>query len=91
MGNPVQPLRGSPEHSAISFYNGPISYVDVGASSGWVAEGIDKHYGIQRGILIEPQPARCSELRQRFADNRFSIHHALVIGIIPFTQVRRNV
>jgi FkbM family methyltransferase len=53
---------------------GPISYIDVGASSGWVAEAIDRHYGIKRGILIEPQPARCAELRQRFADPRFSVH-----------------
>ena len=52
--------------------------MDVGASSGWVAEAIDKHYGIQRGILIEPQPARCAELRLRFADPRFSVHQCAV-------------
>jgi FkbM family methyltransferase len=57
---------------------GPISYVDVGASSGWVAEAIDKHYGVRRGILIEPQPARCAELRRRFADPRFSVHQCAV-------------
>jgi FkbM family methyltransferase len=57
---------------------GPISYVDVGASSGEVAEAIDKHYGVRRGILIEPQPARCAELGQRFADPRFSIHQCAV-------------
>ena len=57
---------------------GPINYVDVGASSGWTAEAIDKHYGIRRGLLIEPQPARCAELRQRFADPHFSVYQCAV-------------
>ena len=57
---------------------GPIGYVDVGASSGGVADAIDKHYGIRRGILIEPQPARCAELRQRFEEPRFSVYQCAV-------------
>lgn len=53
---------------------GPISFVDIGASAGEVTAAVDAHYGVRRGLLVEPQPARCGELRQRFADPRFSVH-----------------
>lgn len=52
----------------------PIAYIDVGASVGDVAAAIQKQYGIKRGILIEPQPARCRQLRQRFDGLQLSIH-----------------
>jgi len=54
--------------------SGPVSYVDVGASVGSVARSVDAHYGVRRGILVEPQPARCLELTRRFPGPQFSVH-----------------
>ena len=54
--------------------SGPINYVDVGASSGFFAEAIQRQYGVERGVLIEPQPARCEELRAGFKAPCFSVH-----------------
>src|SRR5580704_12405939 len=51
---------------------GPINYVDVGASAGNVAASVEAQYGIKRGLLVEPQPARCEELRHRFATAKYS-------------------
>jgi len=52
---------------------GPIDLIDVGASSGNFAESIDKFCGVNRAILVEPNPRRCEELRTRFSKDRFTI------------------
>jgi FkbM family methyltransferase len=54
--------------------SGPLNYVDVGASVGSVARSVDAQYGVRRGILVEPQPARCLELKRSFSAPRFSVH-----------------
>ena len=54
--------------------SGPINVVDIGASEGRVTAALDAHYGVRRGLLVEPQPARCEQLRRRFPDPRYSIH-----------------
>lgn len=52
----------------------PITFVDIGASAGDVAKSVELHYGVRRGILIEPQPSRCQELKRRFQEPRFSVY-----------------
>lgn len=56
----------------------PIIFVDVGASAGDVAKSLELHYGVRRGILIEPQPGRCRELKQRFQEPHFSVHQCAI-------------
>jgi FkbM family methyltransferase len=46
----------------------PITLVDVGASVGEFAAGIQKQFGLRRALLIEPQPERCGGLRETFAE-----------------------
>jgi len=53
--------------------SGPLNYIDVGASEGSVAAAVDAQYGVKQGILIEPQPSRCEQLRRRFPDATFSV------------------
>ena len=55
-------------------HSGPINYVDVGASVGDVAGSVDTHFGIGRGLFVEPQPERCQQLVERFPAPRFSVH-----------------
>lgn len=52
---------------------GPVSLVDVGASSGGFVHSIDKFCGIRQALLIEPIPNRCAQLRSRFAQRHFEI------------------
>ena len=50
-----------------------ITLVDIGASNGEFSAAIQDHCGIRLAVLIEPQPQRCRELKERFADERFLI------------------
>jgi FkbM family methyltransferase len=52
----------------------PLNFIDVGASAGDVAAAVDAHYGVKQGVLIEPQPSRCEQLRRRFPAARFTVH-----------------
>jgi FkbM family methyltransferase len=52
---------------------GPISLIDVGASSGDFSESIIKFCGVRKGLLIEPIPRRCEELRAKFTGGNFEI------------------
>ncbi len=44
----------------------PITLVDVGASIGDFTMSIQKHFGLRRALIVEPQPSRCMELSRRF-------------------------
>lgn len=44
----------------------PVSLVDVGASQGDFAKGIQRHFGLRRALLIEPQPTHCAQLLGAF-------------------------
>ena len=46
--------------------NGPITLIDIGASSGEFAASLDRFCGVKEALLIEPIPARCGELKRRF-------------------------
>lgn len=56
----------------------PITFVDVGASSGSFAATVLAHCGIRRALLVEPQPSRCRELEARFAGRDFTIRECAV-------------
>jgi len=46
---------------------GPITFVDIGASTGEFTEAVRKYCGLRRALLIEPQPALAARLPTRFA------------------------
>jgi FkbM family methyltransferase len=46
--------------------SGPITIVDVGASSGEFVHSMSRFCGIRQALLVEPIPYRCQELRTRF-------------------------
>src|ERR1700722_7979485 len=52
---------------------GAISLIDIGASSGDFSESIIKFCGVRNGLLIEPIPRRCEELRAKFTRDNFEI------------------
>ncbi len=53
-----------------------ISLIDVGAHQGNFTTGIDNLCGIDRGVLVELQPARAALLRQQFLPPRFQVVQA---------------
>jgi FkbM family methyltransferase len=55
-----------------------IMLVDVGAHEGSFTRSIDNICSVSRGILIEPQPARASELRTDFPAPRFAVVEAAI-------------
>jgi len=57
---------------------GPITLVDVGASSGDFAANLDKFCGIKHALLVEPIPMRGEELKLRFRKPRFIVVTAAV-------------
>jgi len=59
----VTRFRGSP----------PIVLVDVGASKGDFTHIASQFCEVEKALLIEIQPKRCEELRQRFPGDRFQI------------------
>lgn len=73
-GIPFNPYRV--ESGIVEFLpvGAPIVYVDVGASAGTFAHNIEQHYGIRRGVFIEPQPDRCAELRAKFPGPQYSVY-----------------
>jgi FkbM family methyltransferase len=65
----------------------PISLIDVGAASGEFTAAILDHCGIERALLVEPQPDRARELAERFADPRVVVRQCAVsdrAGQMPF-------
>src|SRR5688572_12864330 len=46
----------------------PITLIDIGASSGQFTGTVIDHCGITRALLVEAQPTRYRELRERFHD-----------------------
>lgn len=52
----------------------PIVVVDVGANEGSFSRAIAEYCGIEKGVLVEPIPARARELRKTFPDNAFAIY-----------------
>ena len=52
----------------------PINLVDVGASTGEFAATIERYCGVRNAVLIEPQPERATELRERFPSPNFYIN-----------------
>lgn len=51
----------------------PIALIDVGASNGTFCGELDKFVGVRRGLLVEPIPARCDELRNHYPAGAFDI------------------
>jgi FkbM family methyltransferase len=49
-----------------------VSVIDVGASTGTFTLAIDQYYGVQRALLIEPQPKRIEEMKATLTGPRFS-------------------
>ena len=56
----------------------PIAVIDIGASSGDFTARVIDHCGVTRALLVEAQPARCQELRDRFHETGFIIEHCAV-------------
>lgn len=54
----------------------PISLVDVGAHQGEFTRSLEAMCGIERGVLIEPQPAKAARLREMFPISRFQVLEA---------------
>jgi FkbM family methyltransferase len=50
-----------------------ITLIDVGASKGDFTESMCRFCGVSKALLIEVQPKRCEELRQRFSQPTFQI------------------
>jgi FkbM family methyltransferase len=51
----------------------PITLVDVGASRGEFTQSLSNFCGVRKALLVEIQPARCDELRQRFPNPSFHV------------------
>ena len=57
----------------------PVTLVDIGANRGDFAATIEAHCGIRRALLVEPQPARCEELRGRFPTPAFHVRNCALL------------
>jgi FkbM family methyltransferase len=67
--------------------HGPVTVIDVGASSGFFMEAVAKHHAIKRGFLIEPLAHRCNELRTRFSEPVFTVMQCAAAeskGVVEF-------
>jgi FkbM family methyltransferase len=51
----------------------PINLVDIGASTGEFTASVQEYCGIRRALLVEPQPKRVAELKERFPESRFEV------------------
>jgi len=51
----------------------PMTLVDVGARTGEFVRVIEKYCGIERAVLVEPQPEHAAFLRQNFPAPRFAV------------------
>ncbi|MBD2150278.1 FkbM family methyltransferase [Pseudanabaena sp. FACHB-1277] len=56
----------------------PLSVIDIGASRGTFTQSLQIVYGIKKGLLIEPQPILCDQLKQKFADPQFVIYECAI-------------
>ncbi len=52
--------------------NQKITMIDVGASTGHFTSSMDRYCGVERALLIEPQPKRVELMKARLPGNRFS-------------------
>ena len=67
-----------------------LAVIDVGAHEGLFTEGIDRLFGIQKGILVELQPSKIDNLRRRFPSPRFKVVNAAVSNVIGAMDVEIN-
>jgi FkbM family methyltransferase len=51
----------------------PVTLVDIGASEGAFTSAVERHCGVRRGLLVEPQPALRERLRARFQSPQFRV------------------
>jgi FkbM family methyltransferase len=58
----------------------PLHYVDVGAFHGYFFETVKDEVNISSAILIEPQPALASELRQKYGNDKSVLIFDTVLG-----------
>jgi FkbM family methyltransferase len=58
--------------------NQPLSLIDVGASRGEFSESLRQVYGLNKALLIEPQPILCTGLRNRFKNSKMIIYECAV-------------
>ena len=64
-----------------------LSIIDIGAFEGGFAESIERMCGLERAILIEPQPDLATKLRKNFSGGKYSVIEAAVgdrEGVIEF-------
>jgi len=54
----------------------PISLIDVGASQGEFTLALQRYCGLRKAMLIEPQPLRIAELKEKFQGSGFLINCA---------------
>ncbi len=52
---------------------GKLTLIDIGAASGQFADFTDSLFGVKKALLVEPQPKKLQELRQRYNDGRFVV------------------
>jgi FkbM family methyltransferase len=51
----------------------PVTVVDVGASTGGFLDAVIAYCGVRKAWLIEPQPARCRELEDKYQGRGFTV------------------
>jgi FkbM family methyltransferase len=56
----------------------PLYLVDIGASRGTFTEAIDLEYGIEKSLLIEPQPQLADILKSKFLHDKYKVYQCAV-------------
>ncbi|MBD2209701.1 FkbM family methyltransferase [Nostoc linckia FACHB-104] len=56
----------------------PLSVIDVGASRGEFSESLQQVYGLNKALLIEPQPSLCTKLKNRFKNSKIIVYECAV-------------
>ena len=51
----------------------PVTVVDVGASTGGFLDAVIAYCGVRKAWLIEPQPARCRELEEKYRGRDYAV------------------
>lgn len=67
--------RSGLDGAVVSFLSAdaPVAVVDVGASTGGFLDAVIAYCGVRKAWLIEPQPARCRELAEKYRGRGFAV------------------
>jgi len=68
----------------------PIFLIDVGGNEGEFTRSVDRFCGVNRGLIVEAQPDRASELVRLFKRPRFEVQNCAVCDLAGEIELEIN-